>query len=58
MVNVHYRYAAVGGRTVFYREAGNPAVQLKLYSEYPSNVALYPEVHAYFRSSQVPLLAV
>jgi pimeloyl-ACP methyl ester carboxylesterase len=37
---------------------GNPAVQLKLYSEYPSNVALYPEVHAYFRSSQVPLLAV
>ena len=37
---------------------GNPAVQLKLYGEYPSNVALYPAVHEYFRSSQVPLLAV
>jgi pimeloyl-ACP methyl ester carboxylesterase len=37
---------------------GNPAVQLKLYREYPSNVALYPQVHEYFRASQVPLLAV
>jgi pimeloyl-ACP methyl ester carboxylesterase len=37
---------------------GNNAVQLALFADYPSNVALYPEVQAYFRSSRVPLLAV
>ncbi|WP_327238065.1 alpha/beta hydrolase [Streptomyces sp. NBC_01317] len=37
---------------------GNPEVQLKLFREYPTNVELYEDVHAYFRSSQVPLLAV
>ncbi|WP_020017199.1 alpha/beta fold hydrolase [Promicromonospora sukumoe] len=37
---------------------GNDLVQLALFRDYPSNVALYPAVHEYFRSSQVPLLAV
>jgi pimeloyl-ACP methyl ester carboxylesterase len=37
---------------------GNTEVQLKLFTEYPTNVAMYPKVHEYFRASQVPLLAV
>ncbi|MCK0173612.1 alpha/beta fold hydrolase [Mycolicibacterium sp. F2034L] len=32
--------------------------QLELFADYLSNVELYPAVHEYFRSSQVPLLAV
>jgi pimeloyl-ACP methyl ester carboxylesterase len=34
------------------------AAQLELFADYSSNVELYPRVHEYFRSSQVPLLAV
>jgi pimeloyl-ACP methyl ester carboxylesterase len=34
------------------------AVQLALFADYISNVELYPRVHEYFRTSQVPLLAV
>ncbi|MEU5537133.1 alpha/beta hydrolase [Streptomyces sp. NPDC020362] len=37
---------------------GQPEIQLDLISDYGSNFALYPAFHAYFRSSQVPLLAV
>ena len=37
---------------------GNDLVQLKLFRDYASNVALYPRVHEYFRASQVPVLAV
>ncbi|AWE48364.1 alpha/beta fold hydrolase [Streptomyces nigra] len=37
---------------------GNDAIQLALFRDYASNVALYPHVHEYFRTSQVPLLAV
>lgn len=37
---------------------GNDAIQLKLFREYPTNVDLYPAVQEYFRTSQVPLLAV
>jgi pimeloyl-ACP methyl ester carboxylesterase len=37
---------------------GNDLVQLKLLRDYATNVAMYPQVHAYFRASQVPLLAV
>ncbi|RMZ86190.1 hypothetical protein DV737_g227, partial [Chaetothyriales sp. CBS 132003] len=36
---------------------GNFDVQLDLFRSYETNVALYPDFHAYFRSSQVPLLA-
>jgi pimeloyl-ACP methyl ester carboxylesterase len=32
--------------------------QLALFGDYASNVDLYPRVHEYFRTSQVPLLAV
>jgi pimeloyl-ACP methyl ester carboxylesterase len=37
---------------------GNDEVQLKLLRDYASNSPLYPRVHAYFRASKVPLLAV
>lgn len=37
---------------------GNDLVQLTLFRDYATNVAMYPQVHEYFRSSQVPLLAV
>lgn len=37
---------------------GNDAVQLTLFRDYPTNVALYPRLHAYFRETRVPLLAV
>lgn len=40
------------------RRPGNDAVQLRLFRDYVSNVALYPRVQQYFRDSQVPLLAV
>lgn len=37
---------------------GNDRVQLKLFRDYPGNLPLYPRLHEYLRSSQVPLLAV
>ena len=37
---------------------GNMDIQLDLFGDYKSNVALYPKFQAYFRSSKVPLLAV
>jgi pimeloyl-ACP methyl ester carboxylesterase len=37
---------------------GNDLVQLRLFRDYATNPPLYPRVHEYFRSSQVPLLAV
>ena len=37
---------------------GNDAIQLKLFRDYATNVAMYPQLHEYFRASQVPLLAV
>lgn len=37
---------------------GNDEIQLKLFRDYATNAAMYPDVHQYFRDSQVPLLAV
>lgn len=37
---------------------GNDAVQLALFGDYASNPPLYPRLHAYLRSSGVPVLAV
>jgi pimeloyl-ACP methyl ester carboxylesterase len=37
---------------------GNDAVQLKLFVDYATNAPMYPKLHDYLRSSQVPLLAV
>jgi pimeloyl-ACP methyl ester carboxylesterase len=37
---------------------GNDLVQLALFRDYAGNPPLYPQVHAYFRERQVPLLAV
>ena len=37
---------------------GNDAVQLDLFADYATNPPLYPRLHEYFRTSQVPLLAV
>jgi pimeloyl-ACP methyl ester carboxylesterase len=39
------------------RRPGNAEIQLALFQDYASNIALYPEFHAYFRDTQVPLLA-
>ncbi|MDP0501384.1 MAG: alpha/beta hydrolase [Verrucomicrobiota bacterium JB022] len=36
----------------------NPEIQLDLFGDYQTNVALYPEWQAYFRQHQPPLLAV
>lgn len=37
---------------------GNVEVQLTLFRDYPTNVALYPAVHDWLRSSGVPVLAL
>lgn len=37
---------------------GNDEVQLALFRNYPSNIEGYPRLQEYFRTSQVPLLAV
>ncbi|MGU3502608.1 alpha/beta fold hydrolase [Mycobacterium sp. C31M] len=37
---------------------GNDAIQLTLFADYTTNPPLYPAVHRYFRTTQVPLLAV
>jgi pimeloyl-ACP methyl ester carboxylesterase len=38
--------------------AGNEEIQLDLFLDYASNVALYPKFQEYFRTSRPPLLAV
>jgi pimeloyl-ACP methyl ester carboxylesterase len=37
---------------------GNDLVQLKLFRDYATNAPLYPALHSYLRSHQVPVLAV
>jgi pimeloyl-ACP methyl ester carboxylesterase len=37
---------------------GNDEIQLDLFRDYASNVALYPEFQKYFRSRRPPILAV
>jgi pimeloyl-ACP methyl ester carboxylesterase len=37
---------------------GNDLVQLRLFADYATNLAVYSRLHAYLRDSQVPLLAV
>lgn len=37
---------------------GHDVAQLSLFRDYATNRPLYPQVHAYFRESRVPLLAV
>ncbi|MET0135705.1 MAG: alpha/beta hydrolase [Kibdelosporangium sp.] len=37
---------------------GNDKIQFAMLRDYRSNLAVYPEIHEYFRASQVPLLAV
>ncbi|MEU3183577.1 alpha/beta hydrolase [Streptomyces sp. NPDC006923] len=43
---------------VLLERPGNDQVQLALFRDYPTNVEGYPELQEYFRTSQVPLLAV
>lgn len=47
----HHDYALIS-------RPGNDAIQLKLFVDYATNAPMYPQLHEYFRSSQVPLLAV
>jgi pimeloyl-ACP methyl ester carboxylesterase len=44
--------------TALMERYGNKEIQLDLFLDYASNVKLYPEFQAYFRSSQPPLLAI
>lgn len=37
---------------------GNDLIQLKLFSDYVSNLAIYPRLHEHLRASQVPVLAI
>jgi pimeloyl-ACP methyl ester carboxylesterase len=41
---IHYRYSDVNGQ--------------RLFTDYASNLPLYPKLHAYLRDRRVPLLAV
>jgi len=41
-----------------YTRPGNDEIQLDLFLDYASNVALYPKFHAYFAAYRPPLLAV
>lgn len=43
---------------VLMARSGNDEIQLDLFLDYASNVALYPEFQTYFRSHRPPLLAV
>ncbi|MFC4033197.1 alpha/beta fold hydrolase [Streptomyces polygonati] len=43
---------------VLLERPGNDEVQLALFRDYPSNIDGYPKLQEYFRTSQVPLLAV
>jgi pimeloyl-ACP methyl ester carboxylesterase len=47
----HHDYALVS-------RPGNDLVQLRLFADYASNVAIYPKLHAYLREREVPLLAL
>jgi pimeloyl-ACP methyl ester carboxylesterase len=47
----HHDYALIS-------RPGNDTIQLKLFVDYATNAPMYPQLHEYFRSSQVPLLAV
>jgi len=42
----------------FMDRPGNEDIQLDLFRDYATNVALYPTFHAYFRKYQPPMLAV
>ncbi|WP_369214070.1 alpha/beta fold hydrolase [Streptomyces flavofungini] len=47
--------------TTDHREISRPGldrIQLALFRDYATNPPLYPRLHAYFRTSQVPLLAI
>jgi len=41
---------------LFLDRPGNVAIQLEIIYDYRTNVALYPEIHAYFRDRQPPTL--
>jgi pimeloyl-ACP methyl ester carboxylesterase len=44
--------------TALLARPGNDEIQLDLFGDYQSNVALYPSFQAYFRTRRPPLLAV
>jgi pimeloyl-ACP methyl ester carboxylesterase len=43
---------------IFLDRPGNDAIQISLFHDYQSNLALYPEWHEYFRKHQPPMLIV
>ena len=63
MSTTNYRTADVEGLKVFYREVGRTdapmlQIQLDLFGDYKSNVALYPSFQQYFRTQKPPFLAM
>jgi pimeloyl-ACP methyl ester carboxylesterase len=42
----------------FVSRPGNDMIQLDLFSDYATNIPLYPKLHGYLRESRVPVLAV
>lgn len=44
--------------TLLMQRPGNAEIQLDLFLDYASNLALYPAFQQYFRATQVPLLAI
>lgn len=46
------------GQGVGHPSRGNKDIQLDLFRDYASNVALYPAFHDYFRKAKPPLLAI
>lgn len=44
--------------TALMARAGNADIQLDLFKDYASNVAMYPQFQAYFRQAQPPMLAI
>jgi pimeloyl-ACP methyl ester carboxylesterase len=49
---------ATGSTTTTFARSGADEIQLDLFLDYASNVALYPAFQQYFRTSRPPLLAV
>lgn len=37
---------------------GQQDIQLDLFNDYPNNIKMYPDFHAYFRATNVPILAI
>jgi surfactin synthase thioesterase subunit len=58
MVSVHHRYATAGGRTVFYRESGDPRAQAFRADLPAAEVHLLDGGHFLLESELAPVAAL